>query len=213
MQEASHNWRVEGIVVAAVMLVVLSSRLPVIPGSVSFAVSMPGWATAVETYRADEWEWGRWSTVGIILMSWLFWSILGLAIVSLGKRRITSALVLAAFVIGSGYYLGFRTTCLDAFAGTMCLYRSWGSITRVVVESADRKYETWWRWYPPYRGTHTGQVIRSRSDQNGDGRWDTWLDYGAKTLKIDVDGDQSADHTLTLDHAGWERARAIRGYQ
>jgi len=192
-----------------VLSIVMYATLIAQPGAVMFAINIPGWAF-IQLVDSVSWDWTK--TVGMTLFSWMFWSVAGIAIISIIKRRIGFAVTAVGLFIICGYYLGFRTTCYETNHRSICIYRSWGSITRGMTVEQSGKFETWWKWYPPYTGTHTGEMIRSRSDRNADGQWDTWIDSEAGTLDIDIDGDQLPDHTLSRDYEGFKQARAIRGY-
>jgi hypothetical protein len=196
------------VVVPAILLLIV--QLDYFGPTVKTVAFLPGWLVVDDLI--SEYSLNSFTVVwlGRVSVSWFFWIVIFWIVSRLARRKyIAAAVVLAVLTIAFGW-LSFRTTA----SGPYTFDRHWGFITHATADSnrdGQVDVENWYSWREPLMDAHS-PPLRTRSDQDYDGAWDTWVDYEANTLRIDTDGDGVSDVTLQPDYEGYEEARRLRGF-
>ena len=198
------------LIVLVPALLLLVTQLRYLGETVAVAVTLPGWLLVEDLALGYSWSNTAWHVVSFVLVPWLFWAALVWAGFRFASRHYGAAAVVTLVLLVSVGYLAFRTTATEGFT----LHRRWGFITHMTADvngdgQIDR--EAWYTWSQPMLDVHS-PAQRARTDNNFDGRWDTWIDNRTKKLRIDTDGDGVSDATLENDLEGYERARELRGF-
>lgn len=183
----------------------------------SAVANLPGWLVVIDFLRGYDYSrTAGWWYLAAGLVSVVFWIALISPIMFRASWQRRLAIIFAVLVLASVSYLAFRSTEFEGSNGEIYeFHRFSGFVTHLTIDSnhdgqIDDEY--WYTWREPLIDALHSRPQRSRSDKNLDGLWDTWINYSTSELRIDTDGDEIADITLSADHEGLMQAMRIRGY-